>query len=53
LLLASIPGIGAATTAVAGKLGVAMAAFVSWVTISNLIRNWLIVLLTGQLASLF
>ncbi len=53
LLLASIPGIGAATTAVAGNVGVAIVAFVIWVTISNLIRNWLIVILSGQLAILF
>jgi membrane protein DedA with SNARE-associated domain len=53
LLLASIPGIGAAMSAVAGFVGVALAPFVIWVTISNLIRNWLIVLFTGQLASLF
>ncbi len=53
LLLASIPGIGAATTAVAGSLGVAIATFVFWVTASNLIRNWLIVILSGQLAILF
>jgi membrane protein DedA with SNARE-associated domain len=53
LLLASIPGIGAAMSAVAGFVSVALAPFVIWVTISNLIRNWLIVLFTGQLASLF
>jgi membrane protein YqaA with SNARE-associated domain len=53
LLLASIPGIGAAMTAVAGNVGVAIATFVIWVTISNLIRNWLIVILSGQLAILF
>ena len=53
LLLASIPGIGAATTAVAGNVGVAIIAFILWVTISNLIRNWLIVILSGQLAILF
>jgi len=53
LLLASIPGIGAATAAVAETVGVATALFVFWVTISNLIRNWLLVILSGQLASLF
>ena len=53
LLLASIPGIGAAMTAVAGHVGVTTVAFVLWVTISILIRNWLIVLFTGQLESLF
>lgn len=53
LLLASIPGIGAATTAVAGTVGVAIITFVFWVSVSNLIRNWLIVILSGQLAILF
>jgi len=53
LLLASIPGIGAAIAAVAGTLGVPTAVFVIWVTISNLVRNWLIVLLTLPLMSLF
>jgi membrane protein DedA with SNARE-associated domain len=53
LLLASIPGIGAATTAVAGIVGVNIALFVVWVAISNLIRNWLIVILSGQLSILF
>lgn len=53
LLLASIPGIGAAMAAVAGNVGVATATFVLWVTISILIRNWLIVILSGQLANLF
>lgn len=53
LLLASIPGLGSAMAAVAGNVGVAAATFVLWVTISILIRNWLIVILSGQLASLF
>ena len=53
LLLASIPGIGAAMAAVAGNVGVATATFVLWVAISILIRNWLIVILSGQLVTLF
>jgi membrane protein YqaA with SNARE-associated domain len=53
LLLASIPGIGAATAAIAGSVGVAIPVFVFWVTISNLVRNWLIVILAGQLAAFF
>ena len=53
LLLASIPGVGALTAAVAGNIGVSQAAFVFWVSISNITRNWLIVLFTGQLTSLF
>jgi membrane protein DedA with SNARE-associated domain len=53
LLLASIPGVGAAMAAVAGYVGVAIAAFVLWTTISLLVRNWLLVILSGQLAVLF
>jgi membrane protein YqaA with SNARE-associated domain len=53
LLLASIPGIGAAMTAVAGYVGVVTTTFILWVTISILVRNWLIVILTGQLIGLF
>ena len=52
LLIASIPGIGAAAAAIAGAFGVTTAAFVIRVTISNLIRNWLIVILSGQIAAL-
>lgn len=48
LLLASIPGIGAAMTAIAGNVGITTAVFVLWVTISILVRNWLIVILSGQ-----
>lgn len=53
LLLASIPGIGAVMTAVAGNVGVSTAVFVLWVSISILVRNWLLVILSGQLAQLF
>ena len=53
LLVASVPGIGAAMAAVAGHIGIATAAFVLWVLISILVRNWLIVILSGQLAGLF
>lgn len=53
LLLASIPGIGAAMAAVAGYVGVTTPTFVLWVTISTLTRNWLLVILSGQLALLF
>lgn len=53
LLLASIPGIGAAMAAVAGNVGVATVVFVLWVTISILVRNWLLVIISGQLTILF
>jgi membrane protein DedA with SNARE-associated domain len=53
LLLASIPGIGALTAAIAGAFGISAAVFVFWVAISNLTRNWLIVILSGQIVALF
>lgn len=53
LLLASIPGIGAAISAVAGNLGVSSSIFVLFVFISTLVRNWMIVILSGQLTLLF
>ncbi len=53
LLLASIPGVGAAMAAVAGNVGIASATFAFWVIISLLIRNWLLVILSGQIVSLF
>jgi membrane protein DedA with SNARE-associated domain len=53
LLLASIPGIGAVMAAVAGDVGVGAATFTILVAISILVRNWLIVILSGQLAALF
>ena len=53
LLLASIPGIGAAMSAVAGNLEVSTSSFVLFVFISTLVRNWLIVFLSGQLTLLF
>ena len=49
LLPASIPGIGAAVTAVAGNVGISAARFILWVTISLLVRNWLIVILSRQM----
>ncbi|MGW8319491.1 MAG: hypothetical protein ACWGPS_09615 [Candidatus Promineifilaceae bacterium] len=53
LLLASIPGVGAAMAAVSGNVGVATATFVLWATISLLVRNWLLVILSGQLSIVF
>ena len=45
LLLASVPVLGAVITVLGAVNGVNMLAFVVMVVISNLIRNWLIVLL--------
>lgn len=53
LILVSIPGIGAALSIVAGAIGVKAATFIFWVSLSNLIRNWLIVILSGQIINLF
>ncbi|HUS94064.1 MAG TPA: hypothetical protein VMZ24_02680 [Patescibacteria group bacterium] len=52
LLLASIPVVGSAITAVAGAFETGMATFVILVLISNLIRNWLLVVVFGQTLAL-
>ena len=52
LLLASVPVIGSVTTVLAGADGVALPVLVVFVVISNLVRNWLIVILAGGIAQL-
>jgi membrane protein YqaA with SNARE-associated domain len=52
LLLASVPVIGSVITVLAGADVVAMPAFVVFVVISNLVRNWLIVILAGGIVQL-
>ena len=47
LLLASVPVIGSVTTVLAGADGVALPILVVFVVISNLIRNWIIIILAG------
>jgi membrane protein DedA with SNARE-associated domain len=53
LLLASVPVIGSAMTVLGGVGGVARNTFIVLVSISNLVRNWLIVILAGGIAGLF
>ncbi len=53
LLLASIPVVGSAITAVAGAFETGLATFVILVLISNLVRNWLLVVIFGQTLALF
>ncbi|MGB3715206.1 MAG: hypothetical protein WA996_12320 [Candidatus Promineifilaceae bacterium] len=45
LLVASIPFIGSVLTIGAGMAGVGRNGFLVWVTISKIIRNWILVLL--------
>jgi membrane protein DedA with SNARE-associated domain len=53
LLLASVPIIGSAMTVLGGVGGVGRNVFIVLVSISNLVRNWLIVILAGGIAGLF
>jgi membrane protein DedA with SNARE-associated domain len=52
LLLASIPMIGSALTVLGGVGGVGRNVFVVLVATSNLVRNWLIVFLSGGIVQL-
>jgi membrane protein YqaA with SNARE-associated domain len=52
LLLASVPVIGSVATVLAGADGVALSVVVVFVVISNLVRNWLIVILAGGIVQL-
>ena len=51
-LLASVPVIGSVMTVISGISGVAMPVFIVFVVISNLIRNWLLVILSGGVVQL-
>jgi membrane protein DedA with SNARE-associated domain len=52
LLLASVPVIGSAITVLGGVGGVSRTLFIVLVSISNLVRNWLIVILSGGIVAL-
>lgn len=52
LLLASVPVIGSSMTVLGGVGGVGRNLFIVLVFISNLVRNWLIVILSGGIAQL-
>ncbi|HET6443708.1 MAG TPA: hypothetical protein VFI27_03930 [candidate division Zixibacteria bacterium] len=49
LLVASIPIIGTLLTVGAGMIGVSRTSFLVWVTLSKVIRNWILVLLFWRL----
>ena len=53
LLLASVPVFGSVISVLAGADGVAMFVFVVLVAISNLVRNWLIIILASWIVQLF
>ena len=52
LLLASVPVIGSVTTVLGGVSGVTLPVFIILVAISNLLRNWLLVLAAEGLVDL-
>jgi membrane protein DedA with SNARE-associated domain len=53
LLLASVPVYGSVISVLAGLEGVAMVVFIVLVAISNLVRNWLIIILASSIVQLF
>jgi membrane protein DedA with SNARE-associated domain len=53
LILAAIPLIGSAATAAAGIGHARRATFFLLVSLSYLIRNWLIIIISGQVISIF
>jgi membrane protein YqaA with SNARE-associated domain len=53
LLLASIPVIGSLVTVLGGVSRVTMPVFIIMAVISDLVRNWLIIFLSGEVAGLF
>jgi membrane protein DedA with SNARE-associated domain len=52
LLLAAVPVIGSVVTVLGGVSRVAMPVFVIMVVISNLVRNWIIIILSGGVVQL-
>jgi membrane protein DedA with SNARE-associated domain len=52
LLLASVPVIGSVITVLGGVGRVAMPTFIILVVVSNLVRNWLIIILSGGVVQL-
>ena len=52
LLLASVPVIGSVVTVLGGVGRVALPTFIIMVVISNLVRNWLIIFLSGGVVQL-
>lgn len=52
LLLASVPVIGSVMTVLGGVGRVALPGFIIMVAISNLVRNWLIIIVSGGVVGL-
>jgi membrane protein YqaA with SNARE-associated domain len=53
LLLASVPVIGSVMTVLGGVSDVALPLFIVLVVISNLVRNWLVVFVSGGIIQIF
>ena len=52
LLLAAVPVIGSVATVLSGVSGVALPIFIVLVVISNLVRNWLLIILSSGVVQL-
>jgi membrane protein YqaA with SNARE-associated domain len=53
LILSSVPVIGALLQTAAGAMGVGLTAYVVWVLLSRVLRNWILLLLFDQTLQLF
>lgn len=53
LFLSALPVVGAVLESAAGALGVGLTAYVVWVLIGRLVRNWVLFLLFDQALGLF
>jgi membrane protein YqaA with SNARE-associated domain len=52
LLLSAVPVLGIILTTAAGAFGVGLAAFILWVMIGKLVRNWALVVIVVELLRL-
>ena len=49
LLLSCLPGLGLVLSTAAGAFGIRMRAFLLWVTIAKMARNWLLLIIVANL----
>lgn len=49
LLLSAVPVLGTMLTTAAGAFGVAQPAFIFWVTIAKLLRNWVLAVIAHEI----
>ena len=49
LLLSCLPGLGLVLSTAAGAFGIRMRAFLLWVTIAKMVRNWLLLIIVANL----